>query len=356
LYTVAKTIDLKGLKGLKGLNICRMLSTKVCDYDFPNEVNLTNVIIHENGAIYAIDDKFNIFKKTKNKIKIVKPALSKWEEQDLEPVKITSLFGRLYCLFENTLCQYDCKKNILLPHTIGELQNIKLHMSCITADKRYLYVYNAAALSYIIKVDVIKHTTTILHLKFEKDETYSNPYILEDGDSEGNEGWGVQAMCVDETDFYFYNPISQRILKASKEDLVVRKLATCDNNCPIPEHFIYPCIPSFLPTICIYEIHGRKFLLKPHSCTGIELFNLQNGLAIECTLLDQKIRELPAKLRCITSLHGDIYVGLSNGNIYKLEDIWKYSKYLWLGYLKEDNCIFKKLPKDIVKEIIKFIK
>ena len=53
------------------------------------------------------------------------------------------------------------------------------------------------------------------------------------------------------------------------------------------------------------------------------------------------------------SLKRTLYIG-TNYAIYKLEEnVWKYERYLWIGYLKEKSsyCYLSSLPKEIIKEI-----
>ena len=52
------------------------------------------------------------------------------------------------------------------------------------------------------------------------------------------------------------------------------------------------------------------------------------------------------------SLKRTLYIGTYDA-IYKLENVWKYERYLWIGYLKEKSsyCYLSSLPKEIIKEI-----
>ncbi len=49
---------------------------------------------------------------------------------------------------------------------------------------------------------------------------------------------------------------------------------------------------------------------------------------------------------------GSIYIG-SNYSIFLLENTWKWERFLWIGWMKENsnNCFLSKLPKEIIKEI-----
>ena len=58
------------------------------------------------------------------------------------------------------------------------------------------------------------------------------------------------------------------------------------------------------------------------------------------------------------SLKRTLYIGTKNA-IYKVkENVWKYERYLWIGYLKEKSsyCYLSSLPKEIIKEIASYLK
>ena len=59
---------------------------------------------------------------------------------------------------------------------------------------------------------------------------------------------------------------------------------------------------------------------------------------------------------CIAEHNGTIFFGIHN-RIMKLESLWKYERYLWIGYLKEgaSYCPLATLPRDIIKEIANYL-
>jgi len=81
---------------------------------------------------------------------------------------------------------------------------------------------------------------------------------------------------------------------------------------------------------------------------------------------DKKVRKLDLKTNSLSTLvtlgevvysvmvsrNGDIYAAGGEG-IYKIENVWKRERLLWIGYLKEEvqNCLLATLPKDIIREI-----
>ena len=63
--------------------------------------------------------------------------------------------------------------------------------------------------------------------------------------------------------------------------------------------------------------------------------------------------EIKEGIYCLSgSLKRTPYIGTYHA-IYKLENVWKYERYLWIGYLKEKSsyCYLSSLPKEIIKEI-----
>ena len=53
---------------------------------------------------------------------------------------------------------------------------------------------------------------------------------------------------------------------------------------------------------------------------------------------------------------GNLFVATTGGCLWKFTPIWRYSRYLWIGHLKEEGyCPLSTIPTDIIKEIARHI-
>jgi ligand-binding sensor domain-containing protein len=81
---------------------------------------------------------------------------------------------------------------------------------------------------------------------------------------------------------------------------------------------------------------------------GLRIINLNQNIV---STFSQEILNQPTFSLTKDNL-GSIYVGCGN-SIFLLENTWKWERFLWIGWIKEDknNCLLSILPKEIIKEI-----
>lgn len=70
-----------------------------------------------------------------------------------------------------------------------------------------------------------------------------------------------------------------------------------------------------------------------------------------------KMKCYPQDVLICTDAEGDFYLSANLG-IYKIENLWKWERLLWIGHLKEKehDCLFAIVPKDILKEIARCLR